>query len=191
MMKQEHSPSIHPSAEVQTKDIGPGTLVWQFSIILQGAKIGSGCNINCHTFIESDVVIGNNVTLKPGVYLFNGMRVEDNVFIGPNASFTNDKYPRSKRYPDAFQHTLLEHGCSIGAGAIVLGGSIVGAYAVVAAGSVVTKDVPPHALVKGNPAKISGWVDKEGRKLALQPSGIWMDVAGKQYKVINNKLIEE
>ncbi|TDX00036.1 acyltransferase [Dinghuibacter silviterrae] len=160
---------IHPTADVQTEEIGQGTVIWQFAVVLKGARIGSGCNVNCHTFIEGDVVVGNNVTVKAGVYLWNGLRVEDDVFIGPNVTFTNDKYPRSKQYPAKFQTTLLERGCSIGGGATILGGSTVGAYAVVGAGSVVTKDVPAYALVKGCPAKICGWVDEKGNKLTKQP----------------------
>lgn len=156
---------VHPSAEVQTQKVGQGTTIWQFAVVLEGAVIGTDCNINCHTFIENDVVIGNSVTIKPGVYLWDGTRVENNVFIGPNATFTNDKYPRSKSYPESFQQTLLEEGCSIGANAIILGGVTIGKFAMVGAGSVVTTDVPAYALVLGNPAKIVGWLDEQGKKI--------------------------
>lgn len=179
---------IHPQAEVQTAEIGEGTVIWQFSIVLKGAVIGSNCNINCHTFIEGDVVIGNNVTVKAGVYLWNGLRVGDDVFIGPNASFTNDKFPRSKRFPDSFQKIVLEKGCSIGAAAVILGDVVIGEYAVIAAGSVVTKSVPAHAMVKGSPAVIFGWVDDEGMKLTSASEGKWIDKTGKTYEIINNKL---
>src|SRR4051794_23340785 len=128
---------IHPLAEVQTDNIGEQTIIWQFAIILKGASIGSNCNINCHTFIENDVVLGNNVTVKSGVYLWDGIIVEDDVFIGPNATFTNDKYPRSKQYPFSFQKIKLERGCSIGANATVLGGVTIGQYSIIGAGSVV------------------------------------------------------
>ena len=99
---------IHPTADVQTNNIGQNTLVWQFAIILPGAVIGDNCNINCHTFIENDVKIGHRVTIKSGVYLWDGIEVEDDVFIGPNVTFTNDKYPKSKSYPEVFLKTKIE-----------------------------------------------------------------------------------
>jgi UDP-2-acetamido-3-amino-2,3-dideoxy-glucuronate N-acetyltransferase len=145
---------IHPTAEVQTKDIGDNTIIWQFAIILKNAKIGKNCNINSHTFIENDVIISDNVTVKCGVYLWNGLRIEDNVFIGPNATFTNDKYPKSKTKPEQFEKTLLKKGCSIGANATILPGITIGENATVGAGSVVTKNVPNGVIVIGNPAKI-------------------------------------
>jgi acetyltransferase-like isoleucine patch superfamily enzyme len=145
---------IHPTAEVQTKDIGENTTIWQFSIILKNAKIGNNCNINSHTFIENDVIIENNVTLKCGVYLWDGIRVEDNVFIGPNATFTNDMYPKSKIKPDTFEKTILKKGCLIGANATILPGITIGENAIVGAGSVVTKNVPNGVIVIGNPAKV-------------------------------------
>jgi acetyltransferase-like isoleucine patch superfamily enzyme len=151
-------------ADVQTKDIGAGTRIWQFAVVLAGARIGANCNINCHTFVENDVVVGDNVTVKAGAYLWDGLVVEDGVFIGPNVTFTNDPYPRSKQYPASFQKTLLSKGCSLGAGSIILGGVTVGRYALVGAGALVTRDVPDYAVVKGAPAKICGWVDEEGRK---------------------------
>ncbi len=157
--------TIHSSADVQTPNIGEGTNVWQFCVVLKGAVIGSNCNINCQVFIENEVSIGNNVTIKPGVQIWDGIIIEDNVFIGPNATFTNDKFPRSKQYPDIFQSTRLKNGCSIGANATILGGITIGAYAIIAAGSVVTKDVPAYALVKGNPARISGYVNEHGNKI--------------------------
>ena len=107
---------IHPTAEVQTKNIGRNTTVWQYAIILANAKIGNNCNINSHTFIENDVIIGDNVTVKCGVYLWNGLRIEDNIFIGPNATFTNDKFPRSKEYPEVFSKIIIRKGASIGGG---------------------------------------------------------------------------
>ncbi len=159
--------SIHPLADVQSVNIGKDTQVWQFSIILKGATIGENCNINCHTFIENDVIIGNNVTIKAGVYVWDGITVEDNVFIGPNVTFTNDKFPRSKQRPDQFQNTLIKKGASIGANATILGGLTVGEYAIVAAGSVVTKNVPPFTLVKGNPAKDYARINELGEKIEM------------------------
>ncbi len=153
---------IHPLADVQTNNIGNDTSVWQFAIILKGAVIGNNCNINCHTFIENDVTIGDRVTVKAGVFLWDGIRVASDVFIGPNVTFTNDKYPRSKKYPDEFQLTEINRGVSIGANATILGGIKIGEYALVGAGAVITKDVPPFSLVYGNPAKVMGKVNELG-----------------------------
>lgn len=144
---------IHSTADVQTKNIGAQTRIWQFAVVLQGASIGENCNINSHTFIENDVVIGNNVTVKCGVYLWDGIRIHDNVFIGPNATFTNDKFPRSKQYPTRFQSILIEEGASIGANATILGEITIGKHAMIGAGSVVTKNVPANELWVGNPAR--------------------------------------
>lgn len=145
---------VHHLADCQSVDIGEKTVVWQFSVVLQDAKIGSNCNINSHCFIENDVVIGNNVTVKCGVYLWNGLRIEDNVFIGPNATFTNDKLPRSKVYPAAFLTTRLMEGASIGAGAVILPGITIGRRAMVGAGAVVTQDVPDDGVVYGDAARL-------------------------------------
>ena len=125
--------------------------------------IGKSCNINCHTFIENDVRIGNRVTIKSGVFIWDGIEIEDDVFVGPNATFVNDKYPRSKIYPDTFQRTKICKAASIGANSTILGGITIGEYALVGAGSVVTKNVPPFSLVLGNPARVAGTVDKAGR----------------------------
>ena len=154
--------NIHPLADVQSDQIGEGTIVWQFAIILPKAIIGKNCNINCHTFIENDVVIGDRVTIKSGVYIWDGLRIEDDVFIGPNATFVNDKYPRSKKYADKFQETKIGKSASIGANATILGGISIGEFAMIGAGSVVTKNVKPYTLVYGNPARIIGKVDANG-----------------------------
>ena len=153
---------IHPLADVQTTAIGEDTQIWQFAIILKGATIGNNCNINCHTFIENDVKIGDRVTVKAGVYIWDGIEIANDVFLGPNVTFVNDKYPRSKQYPESFQSTQIHQFASIGAAATILGGVQIGEYALVAAGSVVTKDVPAYSLVKGNPARVVGKVDKTG-----------------------------
>lgn len=157
--------NIHPLADVQTSDIGSDTQVWQFCVILKGAKIGKNCNINAQVFIENDVVMGNNVTIKSGVQIWDGLIIEDNVFIGPNATFTNDLRPRSKQYPPRFGNILLKRNCSIGANATILPSIIIGVYAMVGAGSVVTKNVPDRALVVGNPARIIGWLNTDGSKM--------------------------
>jgi acetyltransferase-like isoleucine patch superfamily enzyme len=154
--------TIHPSADVKSKNIGEGTVIWQFAVILDNAVIGKNCNINCHTFIENDVTIGDNVTVKSGVYLWDGIKIEDDVFIGPNVTFVNDKYPKSKQYPGSFQNTVISKGASIGANATILGGVKIGEYAMIGAGSVITKDVLPFSLLYGNPARHVGTVDKNG-----------------------------
>jgi acetyltransferase-like isoleucine patch superfamily enzyme len=147
-------PIIHPTSEVQTILIGDGTVVWQFCVILKGAKIGSNCNINAHCFVENDVVIGDNVTLKCGVFLWDGVTVEDNVFIGQNATFANDRHPISGNKNFKLERTLIKKGASIGANATILPGVILGENCFVGAGAVVTKDVPANATVIGNPARI-------------------------------------
>jgi len=146
-------PEIHPLADVNSVMIGHATKVWQFVVILDGAILGKNCNINAHCLIEDGVVIGDNVTLKCGVFLWKGMKVGNNVFIGPNATFANDKYPRSKEYPAQFEGIIIENNASIGANATVLPGLKIGEYSMVGAGSVVTHDVPPYHVVVGNPAK--------------------------------------
>lgn len=147
---------IHPLADVQSSHIGKGTTIWQFAVILPKAIIGKNCNINCHTFIENDVVIGDRVTIKSGVFLWDGLKIEDDVFVGPNVTFVNDKFPRSKKYPEKFQKTRIGKGASIGANATILGGINIGEYSMIGAGSVVTKDVDPRTVVYGNPAKVAG-----------------------------------
>ena len=153
---------IHPLADVQTNHIGDNTQIWQFAVILENAIIGKDCNINCHTFIENDVKIGDRVTVKSGIYIWDGITIADDVFLGPNVTFVNDKYPRSKLYPESFQKINIEKYVSIGANSTVLGGIQIGEYALIGAGSVVTKSVPAFSLIMGNPARIVGKVDKKG-----------------------------
>jgi acetyltransferase-like isoleucine patch superfamily enzyme len=152
---------IHKLADVASNTIGDGTTIWQFVVVLSGAKIGANCNICAHVFIEDDVVIGDRVTVKCGVQLWDGMRVGNDVFIGPNATFTNDLFPRSKKYPDKYLKTTIGDGASIGAGAVILPGLSIGAGALVAAGAVVTKSVAPRSLVCGNPAKHVRFIEGE------------------------------
>jgi len=151
---------IHPLSDVQSDNIGDNTRVWQFSVILPGAKVGEECNICAHTLIEGDVRIGNRVTVKSGVYIWDGITIEDDVFIGPCVTFTNDKNPRSKVYPEQFLRTTIKNGASIGANATILPGVTLGERCMVGAGSVVTKDVPPCAVVIGNPARILRYLEK-------------------------------
>lgn len=152
-------PKIHELSDVKSAMIGEDTRVWQYAVILNGAVIGKNCNICAHTLIEGDVQLGDNVTVKSGVYLWDGTRIKDNVFIGPNATFTNDPMPRSKVYPNSFKGVVIESGASIGANATLLPGVTIGKNAMVGAGAVVTKSVPANAIVAGNPARILRYVE--------------------------------
>lgn len=140
---------IHPLSDVQTERIGEATNVWQFVVILKNAVIGDNCNICANVFIENDVVIGNNVTVKCGVQLWDGLRVEDDVFIGPNATFCNDKYPHSGNHSFERLNTVIKRGASIGANATILPGITIGENAMIGAGAIVTKNVPANTVVKG------------------------------------------
>ena len=150
--------AIHPLSDVQSRNVGGGTRIWQYCVVLPGARIGANCNICSHCFIENDVEVGDDVTIKNGVSLWDGLRVESGVFIGPNVAFTNDKFPRSKSRPDQFKVTRVERGASIGANATILPGITIGAGAMIGAGAVVTRSVPPYAIVQGSPARIRGYV---------------------------------
>jgi len=174
---------IHPTADVQTSKIGDGTIIWQFCVVLKEARIGKNCNINFNVFIENDVEIGDNVTIKPGVQLWDGLRIGNSVFIGPNATFTNDPLPRSKQYPEAFAKTNIEEGASIGANATIMAGITVGSYSMIGAGSVLTKSVPPFTLWYGNPAIHKGYVTRKGQVISLD----LRDKSGKKYTIQNNE----
>jgi len=158
----------HPGALVESDNIGDDTRIWAFVHVLPCAKIGNECNLCDHVFIENDVIIGNRVTVKCGVQIWDGLRIEDDVFIGPNATFTNDLFPRSKQYPEKFAQTLIQQGASIGANATILSGLTIGKNAMVGAGAVVTSSVPPNAIVMGNPARISGYVSTSAVKSATK-----------------------
>lgn len=165
---------IHSSAKIhshalieQNVTIGANTRVWAFAHILPDVVMGADCNICDHTLIENGVILGDRVTVKSGVYLWTGVTVESDVFIGPCVAFTNDKRPRSKQYLVHYSKTLLQEGCSIGANATLLPEITLGRWSMVGAGSVVTRDVPAHALVVGNPARIVGWVCQCGMRLTV------------------------
>lgn len=144
----------HPAAIVEGAQVGTKTRIWAFAHILPRAVIGADCNICDGVFIENDVVLGDRVTVKCGVQLWDGLRVEDDVFVGPNATFSNDRFPRSRQQLSEYPVTTLRRGCSIGANATILPGLTIGQYAMVGAGAVVTRSVPPYAVVVGNPARI-------------------------------------
>ena len=153
--------NIHKLSEVKSSNIGKDTNIWQYCVVLPGAIIGDSCNICAHCFIENDVSIGNNVTIKNGVQVWDGSLIEDNVFIGPNVTFSNHKKPRSKIYPPKFIGPHVKKGASIGANATILPGIVVGEFAMVGAGAVVTADVPDYAVVVGNPASVIKYLSKE------------------------------
>ncbi|MBX3074065.1 WxcM-like domain-containing protein [Candidatus Obscuribacterales bacterium] len=152
---------VHEKGICESANVGADTKIWAFAHVLPGAVIGSNCNICDGVFIENDVKLGNNVTIKCGVQIWDGITLEDNVFVGPNATFTNDKRPRSKVYPDEFLRIVVEEGASIGANATILPGIRIGRNAMIGAGAVVTRSVPPNAIVVGNPAKIIGYADTD------------------------------
>lgn len=149
---------IHKLADVAECSIGAGTRIWQFVVVLKGAVIGKNCNICANSLIEGEVVIGDNVTIKSGVQIWDATTIENNVFIGPNVTFSNDVYPRSQQYPDSYPQITIKENASIGANSTILPGITIGKNAMVGAGSVVTKDVPDHALVYGNPAVIKRYL---------------------------------
>jgi acetyltransferase-like isoleucine patch superfamily enzyme/dTDP-4-dehydrorhamnose 3,5-epimerase-like enzyme len=161
---------VHPQGLCESPNVGPRTRVWAFAHVLPGARIGADCNICDHVFVENDVVVGDRVTLKCGVQLWDGVRLEDDVFVGPNATFTNDPFPRSRQRPAAFATTVVRAGASIGANATILPGLTVGAGAMVGAGAVVVRSVPPLAIVVGNPARIVGYVGSGTQHVERAPS---------------------
>lgn len=159
-------PFVHPQGICESESVGHGTTVWAYAHVLPGAVIGSNVNICDHVFIENDVIVGDRVTIKSGVQLWDGIELHDDVFVGPNVTFTNDRYPRSKQYPESFLRTIVERGASIGGGAVILPGIRIGRNAMVGAGAVVTRDVPAFAIVVGNPARITGYTDSDGRRMS-------------------------
>ena len=153
-----HNVFVDPNALCESPTVGEGTRIWAFAHVLPRARIGKGCNICDGVFVENDVSVGDNVTVKCGVQLWDGLSLEDDVFVGPNATFANDRFPRSKVYPEAFLKTVVRKGASIGANATILPGVEIGPGAMIGAGAVVTRNVPPNAIVVGNPGRITGYV---------------------------------
>ena len=150
---------VHELGCCESPHVGKGTRIWAFAHVLPGARIGEETNLCDHVFVENEVAIGNRVTVKSGVQIWDGVTLEDDVFVGPNATFTNDPFPRSRQYPDAYARTTVCQGASIGANATILPGLTIGRNAMVGSGAVVTRSVPPNAIVVGNPARISGYVN--------------------------------
>ena len=166
---------VHGHALCESTLIGRGTRVWAFAHVLPKARLGSDCNVCDHVFIENDVIVGDRVTLKCGVQVWDGITIEDDVFIGPNVTFTNDRFPRSKIYPESFSRTIIRKGASLGANSTILPGITIGINAMIGAGALVTRSVPPNAIVVGNPAKIIGYVDAKpgdaNREHPSRPTG--------------------
>ena len=157
---------IHPSAHVSPDAyIGEGTKIWHEAQVREGAKIGKNCILGKCVYVGKNVVIGDNVKIENRASIFQGVHIEDDVFIGPHVVFTNDLRPRAFSQDWKIVETYVRRGASIGANSTIICGVEIGEYAMVGAGSVVTKDVPPHALVYGNPARIRGFVCKCGEKL--------------------------
>ena len=179
---------IHTKADVLSTNIGEGTKIWQYCVVLSGAVIGNNCNINCNVFIEDEVVIGNDVTIKPGVQIWNGVILEDKVFIGPNSTFTNDLYPRSKDHSSPPQATLIKFGASIGANSTILSGITIGRFALIGAGAVVTKNVSDYELWYGNPARHVGYATQSGEVLDMK---LRSRKNGKEYEWEGNNLVEK
>jgi UDP-2-acetamido-3-amino-2,3-dideoxy-glucuronate N-acetyltransferase len=161
------APFVHPNALCESDAIGARTRVWAFAHVLPGAVVGMDCNLCDGVFVEGGARVGDRVTLKNGVALWDGVTIESDVFIGPNAVFTNDLTPRAdvKKQPDELLATLVRQGATVGANATVVCGITIGPRAFVGAGSVVTGDVAPHAMVVGNPAVSIGWACTCGRRL--------------------------
>jgi UDP-2-acetamido-3-amino-2,3-dideoxy-glucuronate N-acetyltransferase len=156
----------HPTAVIESQDIGAGTKIWHFAHVRAGSRIGKGCTIGKGVYIDIGVEIGDNVKVQNFVSVYRGVTLEDDVFVGPSATFTNDLFPRSFNWSDEqVVPTRVCRGASIGANATVICGVTIGEYAMVGAGSVVAEDVPAFALVLGNPARARGWACYCGRRL--------------------------
>lgn len=183
---------VHPLALVETSEVGEGTSIWAYSHVMDGARVGRNCNIGEHCFIEAGAIVGDNCTVKNGNMIWEGVILEQDVFVGPMVCFTNDRYPRSpraaanrKRYArkaNWLQKTVVQQGASLGAGGVLLSGITVGAYAMVAAGGVVARDVPAHALVRGNPARVAGWVCQCGQPLVFTSDSTSCGVCQRTYQ---------
>lgn len=172
---------IHPTAEVSLKaEIGEGTKIWNQAQVREKAKIGRDCVISKNVYIDSDVVIGDRVKIQNNVNVYHGVEIEDDVFLGPSMTFTNDRFPRAFQGDFKVDHTLVKRGASIGANATIRCGIVIGEYAMVGSGSVVTHDVPPHALVVGNPARQIGRVCRCGRRL---PESNVCEYCGKRLEI--------
>lgn len=187
---------VHPTAVVdEGAKIGERTSVWHFTHIMPGAVIGEGCTLGQNVFVASGVVLGNNVKVQNNVSIYEGVICEDDVFLGPSVVFTNVFNPRSAiSRKNEYKSTIIKKGATIGANATVVCGNNVGEYAFIGAGAVVTKDVPPYALIMGNPARQTGWMSEFGQKLSFNEEGFAICPESKEkYRLIENtveKIVE-
>jgi acetyltransferase-like isoleucine patch superfamily enzyme len=167
-MARDPSVFVHPAALCESDAVGPRTRVWAFAHVLPGAVVGSDCNLCDHVYVETGATVGDNVTVKNGVMIYDLVTIGNDVFLGPGVVFTNDLVPRAafKNPPEEFLPTSVEQGATIGANATIVCGSTIGTCAFVAAGAVVVDDVPPHAIVVGNPARPIGWMCACGNRLS-------------------------
>lgn len=163
---------VHPTALVETAEVGKGTKVWAFAHVMDGAVVGEECKIGDHAFIESGARLGDRVVVKNNSLIWHGVSIGDDVFLGPNAVFTNVVSPRARyqTYPEDWVKTVVADRVTIGANSTIVCGIRLGTNCMVGAGSVVTRDVPDHALVFGNPARHEGWVCDCGAKLGADLS---------------------
>ena len=173
---------IHPTAIVAADAIGPGTKIWAFCNLLEGSRVGAECQICDRVFIENGVTIGDRVTIKCGVSLWKGVVLEEGVFVGPEVAFSNDVRPRSRRHLAEHPITRVERFASLGSGSVFVPGVTIGAYALVGAGAVVTRDVAPHSLVVGNPARHRAWVCVCGARLT---EGVCSAGCGRTYTFVD------
>ncbi len=170
--------------------IGAGTKIWHFSHIMSNCRIGRHCNIGQNVVVSPQVVLGDNVKVQNNVSIYTGVICEDDVFLGPSMVFTNVVNPRSRvNRRGQYARTLVKKGASIGANATIVCGHDIGEYAFIGAGAVITKDVPPYALVVGNPARQTGWMSEYGHKLHFDANGLALcPESGEKYKLENNKV---
>jgi len=179
----------HEKSFVETDSIGKGTRIWMNAHIMKNVIIGEDCNIGEGCFVESGVIIGNHVVIKNNIAIWDGVVIEDGAFLGPNMVFTNELEPRSG-FPKEVAKTKIKKGASIGANATIVANTEIGEYAMVGAGSVVTRDVLPHTLVYGNPARMKGWVCTCGRKLVFNDNHATC-VCQRNYKLDFDNLTEQ
>ena len=180
---------VHDRALCESQEVGAGTRIWAFAHVMAGAKVGSECNVGDHAFIESGAVVGDRVTVKNAVLIWDKVHIGDDVFLGPNAVFTNDLNPRAafKKDPSDFLPTHVKRGATVGANATIVCGVTIGEHGFVGAGSVVTDDVPPHALVVGNPAKRIGWICTCGERL---PESLACNACHRRFRLDGESLSE-
>lgn len=177
---------VHESSYIDEHcEIGAGTKIWHFCHIMHDCKIGKNCNIGQNVVVSPNVILGNNVKIQNNVSVYTGVVCEDDVFLGPSMVFTNVLNPRSEICrKDEFRQTIVEKGATIGANATIICGHRIGRYALIGAGAVITKDVPAHALMVGNPAKQIGWVSRAGHTLHFDENGVaTCPETGEKYKL--------